>query len=182
MARKYKEHIIWEDIEPIKYEDWVDGYKEVLEINGKVPLEHPDEDDVLEWAYERREEYLYDERINLKRPISDNPDACQILMIADLGLWDGRHQGYKLVRARHISDILYVDADNAKWYGDGLDIRCDAYHHDGVNHILYRVVRPGVAIEKLTQRIYDGEEIDRKTLNRYTTSLYPQVAKVYGWE
>ena len=177
MARKCKEHIIWSNVEPIKYEDWVDGYKEELEF----PPEHPNEDDVIDWAHERREEYLKDERINLEQPISDNPDACQILMIADLGLWNCRHQGYKLVRAKHISDILSVDADFVKWYGDGLDIRCDAYHHDGVNHILYRVVRPGVAIENLTKRIYDGEEIDRKTLNRYTTSLYPQVAKVYGW-
>lgn len=182
MARKCKEHIIWEDIEPIKYEDWVDGYKEEFEINDKVPPEHPDEDDVLDWAYERRSEYLDDERTILKLPISENPDVCQVLMIADLGLWNGRRRGYKLIRAKYISDILYVDADTAKWYGDGLDIRCDAYHHDGVNHILCRVVRPGVAIENLTKRIYDGEEIDRKTLNRYTTSLYPQVAKVYGWK
>lgn len=119
--------------------------------------------------------YLEDERANL----NVNADG-RILIIADLGLWNGRRQGYKIL-GRKVSDILSDDADYIEWYGDGHNIRATATHHDGTNYYEYRVIREDRNIDKLLDAIYNGEEITRKKLNYYTKSLYSDVAKVYGW-
>lgn len=119
--------------------------------------------------------YLDDERNNLN--ITTDGD---ILVIADLGLWNGRRQGFKLL-SRRISDILSDDADYVEWYGDGKNIKATAIHHDGTNYYEYRVVREDRNIENLLVAIQMGEKITRKKLNYYTRSLYKDVAKIYGW-
>lgn len=119
--------------------------------------------------------YLEDERQNLNI-IADG----RILVIADLGLWNGRRQGYKILGKR-VSDILFSDADYVEWYSDGHNIKATATHHDGTNYYEYRVIREDRNIENLLDAIYNGEEITRKKLNYYTKSLYRDVAKVYGW-
>lgn len=119
--------------------------------------------------------YLEDERANL----NVNADG-RILVIADLGLWNGRRQGYKIL-GRQVSDILSDDADYVEWYGDGHNIKAIATHHDGTNYYEYRVIREDRNIDNLLDAIYNGEEITRKKLNYYTKSLYGNVAKIYGW-
>lgn len=119
--------------------------------------------------------YLEDERDNLNI-ITDG----RILIIADLGLWNGRRQGYKIL-GRRASDILSSDADYVEWYGDCYNIKATATHHDGTNYYEYRVIREDRNIDNLLNAIYNGEEITRKKLNYYTKSLYSDVAKVYGW-
>lgn len=119
--------------------------------------------------------YLEDERTNL-----DIVADGRILIIADLGLWHGRRQGYKIL-GRRVSDILYDEADYVEWYGDGHNIKATAIHHDGANYYEYRVIREDRNIQKLLNAIYNGEKITRKKLNYYTKSLYRYVAKVYGW-
>ena len=119
--------------------------------------------------------YLDDERANLN-VVADG----RILIIADLGLWNGRRQGYRIL-GRRISDILSSDADYVEWYGDGHNIKATAAHHDGTNYYEYRVIREDRNIQNLLDAIYNGEEITRKKLNYYTKSLYRDVAKIYGW-
>jgi hypothetical protein len=119
--------------------------------------------------------YLEDERDNLNITTDG-----RILVIADLGLWNGRRQGYKIL-SRKVSDILFDDSDYIEWYGDGHNIKATAAHHDGTNYYEYRVIREDRNIQNLLDAIYNGEEITRKKLNYYTKSLYRDVAKVYGW-
>ena len=119
--------------------------------------------------------HLEDERYNL----NSNADG-RILVIADLGLWNGRKQGYKILGSK-ISDILYDDADYIEWYGDGHNIKAIATHHDGTNYYEYRIIREDRNINNLLDAIYNGEEITRNKLNYYTKSLYRDVAKIYGW-
>ena len=119
--------------------------------------------------------YLDDERENLNCKTDG-----RILAIADIGKWNGRVNGYKIINA-NIKDILYSDVDYVAWYGDGHNIKATEYHHDGTNYIEYRVIREDRNIDNLLNAIYNGEEITRKKLNYYTRSLYPYVAKIYGW-
>jgi hypothetical protein len=121
-------------------------------------------------------EYIFDERANLNKIVDG-----RILVIADLGLWNGRRGGYKIIESRNIKDILYSDCDLVEWYGDGHNIKCTAVHHDGRNHYLYRVIREDRNIDNLLDAIYNGEEITSSKLNYYTKSLYKNVANVYGW-
>ena len=124
-------------------------------------------------------DYLDDERMNLDVQLSQ-----PILVIADLGLWHGRRMGYKEIASGRISDCLYSDTDYSTWYVDRLgDLRCDAIHHDGTNHYLYRTYKPGVRqsqIEKLKEKLYFGTAT-RADITRITRRLGDDIAKVYGF-
>jgi hypothetical protein len=63
------------------------------------------------------------------------------------------------------------------------DLRCDAVHHDGTNHYLYRVYKPGVSelqMERLKEKLYDGTAT-RSDITRITRRLGDAIGKVYGW-
>lgn len=129
--------------------------------------------------YDRYDEayMLEDERTNLDIPIDG-----KILVIADLGLWNGRRNGYKIL-PNNISEILYdADAELVEWYDDGYNIKCTAVHHDGTNYYEYREIRDGVNIDNLLNSIRNNESYSRKKLNTYTKSIRPYVLDVYGWE
>ena len=165
--------IIWSNMD-LNVDDWRDGYKEFLEIN-EIDKDPNDENAIAEWMEETNNEYLNDARIELNKRVSGH-----ILVIADLGLWNGRRQAYKVI-GTSIASMLYDDADYIEWYGDGHNIKANAAHHDGTNHYEYRIVREDRKISNLLNAIYNGEKITRKKLNYYTRSLYPAVAEICGW-
>lgn len=171
-----KKHIIWSNLN-LNTDDWKDGYEEFCEINN---LEYdPDDEDALEeYMIETNDSYLGDEEMNLNKELEG-----RILCIADLGLWDGRKSGYKILgtNINNIFDINSQGFDYAEFYGDGYNIRAKEIHHDGTNFYLYRVIRENRNIENLLDAIYNGEEISKSKLNYYTRSLYKDVANVYGW-
>lgn len=171
-----KKHIIWSNLN-LNINDWKDEYKEWLEANNIDDRDAEDENDICRWMNEVNAEYLKDEQINL-----DVKTDGRILIIADLGLWNGRKQGYKIILDQNIKHILEFQHDYAEFYSDGKDIRATEVHHDGTNHYLYRVIRKNRDINKLLDAIYNGEEISNRKLNYYTKSLYKDVANVYGWK
>lgn len=169
-----KKHIIWSNMN-INPDDWKEDYKEATEING-WDEDTEDKDNLWRYIDETLDSYLGDERMNLNVPTDG-----RILLIADLGLWYGRRQGYQ-IREGNVKNILYDgDADYIEWYSDGYNIKATAVHHDGTNFYEYRVIREDRNIQNLLDAIYNGEEITRQKLNYYTKSLEPYVAKVYGW-
>ena len=93
--------------------------------------------------------------------------------------------GYKEIPSGNIRDCLYSDTDYSTWYMDKLgDLRCDAVHHDGTNHYLYRTYKDGVTedqIDRLKGKIYDGVAT-RADITRLTRRLGDEIARVYGWE
>ena len=168
-----KKHIIWSNID-LNVDDWKEAYKEFIEMN-ELDNDPNDENAIYEYMVETNNQYFDDERINLKQYVDG-----RILVVADLGLWNGRGQGYKILK-QDIAEILSDDSDYVEWYGDGYNIRATAYHHDGTNYYEYRVIREDRNIYNLLDDIYSGKEISRHKLNYYTKSLYPYVAKIYGW-
>ena len=171
-----KKHIIWSNMN-LDIEDWRDGYKEYLEMN-EMEKDPDDEDAIYEWMIETNDMYLDDERYNLNKEVGG-----RILIIANLGLWNGRKSGYKILGSniREIFNINSRGFDYAEFYGDGHNIRAEECHHDGTNYYEYRIVREDRKIDNLLDDIYNGKEITRKKLNYYTKSLYKDVANVYGW-
>lgn len=172
-----KKHIIWSNIN-LDINDWKDEYKEWLEINEIDDRDPDDENDIYDWMVETNNEYLYDEKMNLNVEVDS-----RILIIADLGLWNGRRSGYKIL-GTNIKEIFNIESsgfDFAEFYGDGYNIKATEHHHDGTNYYLYRVIREDRNIDNLLDAIYNGEEISRSKLNYYTKSLYKEVAAVYGW-
>ena len=116
---------------------------------------------------------LDDERNNLNRELPGN-----ILVIGDLGLWYGRRQGYRIL-GNNLNSFFSVSSGS--FWGDGYNIRSEEAHHDGTNHYLFRLIRPEKNPRPLLDAICSGKTISLAMLNRYTKSLYPYVASVYGW-
>ena len=104
-------HIIWSNYD-LDYEDW----------RGDLETEYPElsEDERISLMYEINGHYLDDERMNLNVQLSQ-----PILVVGDLGLWNGRRMGYKEIPSGNIRDCLYSDTDYSTWYVDRLgDLRC----------------------------------------------------------
>ena len=98
------DYLIWTNHD-LDYEDW----REDLEA------EYPElsEDERYYKMLEINGDYLDDERANLNIQLSQ-----PILVIADLGLWTGRHSGYKEIESGNIRDCLYSQYDYTTWYVD----------------------------------------------------------------
>lgn len=171
-------HIIWSNVN-LDLDDWRDDMKEQLEMNG-VSSDEITEDRLYEEMLDTNSSYLDDERVNL-----NIQEAQQIIIIGDLGLWNGRFQGYKMIESGNIRDCLYSDTDYTEWYVDKLgDLRADAIHHDGTNHYLYRAFKDSATpeqIENLQDKIYSGKAT-RADITRVTKRLGDDIAKVYGFD
>lgn len=167
---KSDRHIIWSNVH-LDFSDWVD------DLRAEYPQES--EDGLYELMHEINGDYLDDERMNLDIQLNQ-----PILVIADLGLWDGRRDGYKEIMSGNIKDCLYSDTDMTEWYVDKYgDLRADAIHHDGTNHYLYRVYKDNVSEtqkDNLKDKIYNGIAT-RADIIRSTKRLGNEIAKVYGW-
>ena len=167
---KEEKHIIWSNYY-LDYED----------CRADLEADYPDlpESDRIALMYELNDCYLEDVRVNLNVRLNQ-----PILVIADLGLWDGRHMGYQEIQSGNIRDCLYGDTDYTTWYVDRLgDLRCDAIHHDGTNHYLYRVYKDGAGFsqrEWLKDRLYRGAAT-RADITRVTRRLGDKIARVYGF-
>lgn len=167
-------HTIW--THDINLDDWQDYIKE-LKADGVID----EDDDGYEECADLNSYYLDDERINLNIPIDDG-----IIVLADLGLWDGRRCGYYEHELYNISDCLYSLTNGIvypTWYVDRYDFKCDEVHHDGTNHYTYRKWKSGLSDtqrENFLNKIYEGT-VTSRDISRYTESLRPYIAKVYGW-
>lgn len=166
-----KKHIVWSDMNLV-LDDWRDDLK----------AEYPDasDDELISKMYDINSDYLDDTRANLDIQLSQ-----RIIVIGDLGLWNGRAHGYKMIESGNIKDCFYSDCDMNEWYVDKLgDLRCTAVHHDGRNYYLYRAFKDGVTdsqIERLQEKLYDGTAT-RQDITRVTKRLGDDIGAVYGWQ
>lgn len=164
-------HIIWTDY--LDYDDW----------KADLEAQYPElsENERMDLMYEINGTYFQDEKTNLDIQLSR-----PILVVGDLGLWHGRRMGYKEIESGNISDCLYTerDIDNATWFVDkNGDLRCDAIHHDGTNHYLYRTYKDGVSetqIDNLKEKLYRGTAT-RADITRVTRRLGDEIARVHGF-
>ena len=94
--------------------------------------------------------------------------------------------GYNEIESGSIRDCLYTERDigNATWFVDkNGDFCCDAIHHDGTNHYLYRTYKDGVSetqIDNLKEKLYRGTAT-RADITRVTRRLGDEIANVYGF-
>ena len=163
---------------------------DVIEQIEKDMLEHKGEegyplniDEYNSWAgaVETNNEYLEDERANLNIEVGD-----EIIIIADLGLWNGRKMAYKLLRKTNIADCLAgTCGDYVTWFVDDRgDLCCRDKHHDGTNMYLYRAWKAGITEtqkENFCEKVYTGKAT-RKDITKYTRRLGEYIADVYGWK
>ena len=174
MAKKetIKERVIYETMYDV--DDWKEAFKEYCEANQL----NEDEEDIYDFIDDQIRFWYEDEEANLNIPIDGD-----ILVIADLGLWNGRRSAYQIIHATKVSDIFNVctNYDDVRFYCDRYNVRADLYHHDGCNHVEFRLIKDGKNAQSLIDKLYDNEDYTREDVRRCTTSLRKYVAKVYGW-
>ena len=103
-TRPNDRHIIWSN-QNLDVDDWREDYKEFLEAN-ELDDDPNDEQALYEWMEETNYDYLSDERVNLNVQLSQ-----PIIVIGDIGRWNGRVMGYKDIPSGNIRDCLYADTD-----------------------------------------------------------------------
>lgn len=160
---KQEKKVIWTN--DVQIQDFEDCFQE-----GIV-----DEAEKYKRMYELIDMYFEDELINLDKELPGN-----ILVIADLGLWNGRRPGYREL-GNNLNNILKVAVgDYFTVYYDGDDIRATDIHHDGTNHYLFRLIRDDENIDILKKKIFD-DTFTTEDIEQYTISLAPFVKEIYGW-
>ena len=119
-------------------------------------------------------------RYDLNGIKTENPIIC----IADLGLWDGRRQGYRVL-STNLQSVLKVTSGNyhyIKYWMDGYgNLRAELRHHDGTNYILFRELkRPedSAVMQNFMNKIYNGE-CTKADISRCTKSLKKYLKKFY---
>lgn len=180
MSKKItNKHIIWSNYN-LNLDDWMEGIKEILDLNGIDYSDWPEskfEDEM--WILNR--EYFYDEQANLNIPTEG-----RIIEIADVGLWDGRRVGYKLLNEYNIRACLNLKrgCEYGEWWVDSHNnLRSSQTHHDATHYILYREVKPEISSDQLDNfcwKLYRGKATS-KDITKYTRSLGKRVKNVYGW-
>ena len=161
--------VIWTNND---YAEWEACMKE------DYPTEESLEEVGLEITYDQYckdcELYLDDERCNLDEEVDG-----VIVAFADLGLWNGRTNGAR-IEGTNVKDILHSRYEYLDWYCDRYNVRCDAIHHDGRNHYLYRVAKDREQAERLVNKIAYGGMTEEQFM-KATRSLRTYVAKEYGF-
>ena len=162
---KEEKHILWSSDDIAAYLDM-----------AKQEFSDTTEEVQVSLARSAHQGDLEDVRFNLRVQLSQ-----PILVVDEL---NGRHMGYKEISSGKICDCLYSDTDYATWYVDRLgDLRCDAIHHDGTNHYLYRAYKDSASpsqIELLKEKI-DRGIATRADITKVTRRLGDDIAKVYGF-
>lgn len=171
-----KHNVIWKSygmLDLNEIEDYEKYARENLEANE---VEDITEDKIQQEVYENIDMFFEDELLNLSKKLPNN-----IIAIADMGLWYGRRQGYKVL-GNNLNEVVSstMGCDEKEVYCDAYNVRAVGYHHDGRNYVLYRELREDRNIDNFLEKIYNNETITSSTLNYYTKSLRPYIKAIYG--
>ena len=124
-------------------------------------------------ASEMNDWWLDDEKANLNKELGQS-----IVMIARLGLWNGKRSAYKIMKGTNLNNIFDdTCGDYVTWYVEDGDIKCDDTHHDGTNHYTYRTIKEGIGEWEFEEMIAEGKDIFE-----LTDKLGHYVNEIYGWE
>lgn len=168
------------------YSDWDmfdliddEAYWENVKLDYDMDDEEFEELDKWDWIYKELDCNLEADQANLDLDVGNT-----IITIADLGLWDGTHHAYREEKSQNIADLLVRTCEYCEWWCDAHDLRGKMSHHDGTNYILYRRRKDGITDfqwDNFLYKLYTGTA-NKEHISKYTTSLLPYIAKVYGWK
>ena len=172
-----KHNVIWKSYGMLDLEETEDYEKSARENLEANEVEDITEDKIQQEVYENIDMFFEDQLLNLSKKLSNN-----IIAIADIGRWNGRVQGYKIL-GNNLNEVVSstIGCDEKEVYCDAYNVRAIGYHHDGSNHVLFRELREDRNIDNFLDKIYSNETISSSTLNYYTKSLRPYVQHVYGF-
>lgn len=155
--------------------------REDAEHYAKMNLLENDYDNVIEEVTDemitnelyREEEFDYDcEKDNLNKVLNG-----KVIAIVDVGLWNGRRHGIKVLSNNLNSIMNYFGCDYANIYATRRGVYGEFYHHDGTHYVEFRELK--------NENIYDENDVkfdteNRNSITRHTKSLAPYVRDIYG--
>lgn len=172
-----KRRIIHSDT--INLKDWVGDRKDIMEDRDCCNSCRSDCEscnDFYSTCVDLNSDYLSDERMNLNKSL-DN----YVIAFADLGLWNGRKPGYKILGS-NLNSIFNISEDSNTYYADGYNIHSENAHHDGTNYIMYRKLKANVDRNTIEGILYKNNyKLTKQQISKYTESLLPYVKEIYGW-
>ena len=176
-------HTIWQNTD-LNIEDFKKMLLEEYPDEYETWLETATESEIARLMYQQNWDWLADERSNLDIDI-----GTEIICIADVGRWNGRHRGYKLIRSGNIKDCLHLsdDCGEGVFYVDEADkdLHCTEHHHDASNYLRFRAFRKGITDRQrdfLLESLYCTTDSCEDLIHKYTKPIGPAIAKVYGWK
>ena len=175
MAKKHT--TIWKSYGMYSLEEMESEEKACKEfLSEAYPEIEQTEENVMQEIYDHIDMYSDDEKSNLFKILDG-----RILCIADMGLWNGRRSGYKIL-GNNLNEILTtgIGCDEKEIYCDAYNVYAQGYHHDGRNHVEFREIREDRNIENLLDKIFSNQSISRREINYYTKSLNPYIKQIYG--
>lgn len=167
----------------VNLKDWVGDRKEIMEGKScckscKNNCENNCENcnDFYSVCADLNSDYFSDESLNLNK-VLDN----YVIAFADLGLWNGRKPGYRIL-GNNLNSIFNISEDSNTYYADGYNIHSENVHHDGTNYILYRKLKSSVDRSTIEYLLYKNNfKLTKQQISKYTESLLPYVKDIYGW-
>lgn len=127
--------------------------------------------------YSRRE----DEKDNLSVQLDHD-----IVIIGTYRTWNGG--GHNVARiGRNLAIVIdspYNNMCDESIFCDQHNVCYIGHHHDGTNSAIYREMKDDSKYSSFINALQNAEGDERKwkrALTRYTKSLRPDVAKIYGW-
>ena len=171
-----KHTTIWKSYGMYDLKELEEFEKDVKNLLEEDAVENITEETITDEVYFQIDQNFGDETMNLNK----NLDG-RILCIADMGLWNGRRTGYKIL-GNNLNEILTagIGCDEKEVYCDSYNVYAHGYHHDGSNSVEFREIREDRNIENLLNKLYNNEEVTRKEINYYTRSLKPYIKQIYG--
>lgn len=120
-------------------------------------------------------EYFEDELEYVNTLLSNIDEKENIVIIGDLGLWNGRVTGYKVISndARDILTSIGNDNYPIIKLNNKNELYGEVSHHDGTNYYRFRVWRAGLSDsqkDKFLNLIYN-QEVEEKDIVKYTKAL-----------
>lgn len=163
-----EKHIIWE------------SNPEMVNFEKEMRKDNPNytDEEIMDMMLDLNASYLNDEIANLDIELDSS-----IIIIASLGLWNGRKHGYKLLGS-NINDCLRQQFDDMSFYVESGDFQGTEHHHDGTNYYLYRKLKADLNQKEIDDflDIAYRREPSKEEIDKYTESLAPYINNVYGWE
>lgn len=176
-----KEYLIYtSDPYDFNEDEMRQSYLESAEANNwEIPEDGPSDEDIWQEWYDQNE-MVWD---NIKSEVKWHDERGSYLIIASLGLWNGRFDGGKIIDGYLTEAISACFEDYNKVYWQDKNLKVEAIHHDGTNHfIIKKLTDRGIEFYNNHYYDYDDRTMHQKLFKdaHYSHSV-DFFARIYGW-
>lgn len=161
-----------------EWKEQLEYYKENLrsdEVSEKSLKKLDIYDPIFQYWVQDNLEWLY----NDLREMTDHEFPTKIIAFADLGFWNGRKFGSKII-GYNLKDCFSPekDCDYVKWELDAFDLISSQTHHDGTHYLTYRRLKDNKYEDLLERKAWQGK-LTKRDITRYTESIKHSIEKLF---